>query len=63
VAEQAFILYAGELPDPDRKINEIALHATEHAASCLICQQEVFRILEQDWSPSEGVGASWRMRP
>jgi len=41
----------GKLPDLDREMNEIALDATEHAASCVICQQEVSRILGQDWSP------------
>jgi hypothetical protein len=41
----------GQLPDPDRKMNEIAVHATAQAASCLICQQEVSRILGQDWGP------------
>jgi hypothetical protein len=40
----------GKLPDLDQKMNEIALHATGHAASCDICQQEVSRILGQDWS-------------
>lgn len=41
----------GQLPDLDRKMNEIAVQATAHAASCLIRQQEVSRILGQDWSP------------
>jgi hypothetical protein len=35
----------------DRKMSEIASHATGHAASCAICQHEVSRILGQDWSP------------
>ena len=34
-----------------QKMYEIALHATGHAALCAICQQEVSRILGQDWSP------------
>jgi hypothetical protein len=41
----------GKLPDLERKMNQIASHATEHAASCVICQHEVSRILGQDWSP------------
>ena len=41
----------GKPPDLHRKMNEIALHATEHAASCVICQHEVSRILGQDWCP------------
>jgi hypothetical protein len=31
----------GQLPDLERKMNEVAVHATAHAASCLSCQQEV----------------------
>lgn len=42
---------AGKLPDLDQKMTEIASRATGHAASCVICQQEVSRILGQDWSP------------
>jgi hypothetical protein len=50
-AYEAARIEVGKLPDLDRKMNEIASHATEHAASCVTCQQEVSRILGQDWSP------------
>jgi hypothetical protein len=50
-AYQAAQTELGKLPDLDRKMNKIAVHATAHAASCPTCQQEVSRILGLDWSP------------
>jgi hypothetical protein len=42
---------AAKLPDLERKMEDIVSRATEHAASCTDCQQEVIRILGQNWSP------------
>jgi hypothetical protein len=42
---------ASELSAIKLKMDDIASHATAHASTCMDCQQEVQKILGQNWSP------------